>query len=391
MSVGRWLWGALVMVLAVVAAVVTTAKVQPRDLADEGLTVPAQGPAVTAPVCTPVSLEERAGRVLLVGLPGVTTPSNPLVDEVLDVGVGGVMLTHANVTDAPQVRELTGAIRARARTPMLVAADEEPGRVRAFGDILGSLPSARRLAAQTSLVDVKEIARQNAASMKALGINLALAPVADLDAGPWNGVIGDRSFSGDPAEASQYVLAYAHGLRQGGVTPVVKHFPGHGQARGDDHLGQAEVNLPLTTLTQKEALPFADAIRAGVPVVMMGNVAYDALEPDVPAGLSAAAYKLLRDMGFTGVAITDSIGMGAVNLRWDFDEAAIKAVAAGADGVLATDGRQARRMQEALVAAVRDGRLDERRLSEAAARMAALAGADPMLISCQSATMPVLR
>lgn len=390
MSLGRWLWSALVVGLAVVAAVVATAPSQPRDHADEQ-PVTAAGPVPAAPACTPATIEERAARVLLVGLPGVTTPTNPLVDEVLDVGVGGVLLTHANVADATQVKALTGALRARARHPLLVAADEEPGRVRTFAEIVGSVPSARRLAAQTSLADVRELARQSGAQMKSLGVNVALAPVADLDAGPWNGVIGDRSFSGDAAEASQYVLAYAHGLGQGGVTPVVKHFPGHGPARGDDHLGQAEVDVPLTTLVQTDALPFADAIRAGAPVVMMGNVAYDALDPGVPASLSPAAYGLLRSMGFKGAAITDSVGMGAVNLRWDFDEAAVKAIAAGADAVLATDGRQARRMQEALVTAVRNGRLDERRLDEASARMAALAGADPMLISCQPAEMPVLR
>lgn len=390
MSVGRWVWSALVVVLMVVATVVGTARVRPRDLSDENRAVTG-APLATSPPCTPARLEERAARVLIVGLPGVTAPTHPLINEVLDVGVGGVLLTGANVTDAGQVQALTSAIQARARRPVLVAADEEPGRVRTFADVLGAVPSARRLAAQASLADVRELARQNGARMKALGVNLALAPVADLDAGPWNGVIGDRSFSGDAAEASSYVLAYTHGLAVGGVTPVVKHFPGHGPASGDDHTGEARVDLPLATLAEKHVLPFADAIRAGAPVVMVSNVAYDALEPGVPASVSAAAYRLLRGLGFTGAAITDSIGMGAVNLRWDFDAAAVKAIGAGADGVLATDGRQARRMQEALVAAVRDGRLDEGRLDEAAARMAALAGGDPMLISCQPAAMPVLR
>jgi beta-N-acetylhexosaminidase len=123
----------------------------------------------------------------------------------------------------------------------------------------------------------------------------------------------------------------------------------------------------------------------------MGHVAYDALEPEVPASMSAAAYRLLRQLGFTGAAITDSIGMGAVNLRWDFDEGAVRAVAAGADGVLATDGSQARRMRDALIAAVQSGSLDEARLDEAAGRMMALAGGDPRALTCRSAGIPGLR
>jgi beta-N-acetylhexosaminidase len=214
--------------------------------------------------------------------------------------------------------------------------------------------------------------------------------VADLDAGPSDGIIGDRSFSAEPDESSRYALAYARGLAQGGVTPVVKHFPGHGRATGDDHVSFPAVSASLDDLMGTDVRPFADAIAAGAPVVMMSNVSYDALDPGVPASMSAAAYTLLRRLGFTGAAITDSVGMGAVNLLWDFDEAVVKAVSAGADGVLATDGWQARRMRDALVAAVQSGQLSEARLNEAAGRMMTLAGGDARPFSCRSADLPVL-
>jgi beta-N-acetylhexosaminidase len=180
-------------------------------------------------------------------------------------------------------------------------------------------------------------------------------------------------------------------LTAAGVTPVIKHFPGHGRASEDDHVALPEVSAPLDTLLQTDLMPFKGLMAAGAPVVMVANVAYDALDPGVPASMSPAAYRLLRSLGFKGAAITDSIGMGAVNLRWDFDEAVVKAVAAGADGVLATDGWQARRMRDALVAAVQNGQLPESRLDEAAGRMMAVAGGDATALSCTQTALPALK
>ena len=125
-------------------------------------------------------------------------------------------------------------------------------------------------------------------------------------------------------------------------------------------------------------------------MVMLNHLGYAALDPDLPASLSPKAYALLREMGFEGVAMTDSLGMGAVNLRWDFPEAAVRAIEAGADVALATDGNQAQRMRDALVEAVRSGRLPEARLNEAAARATALAGGDPRAMSCVDVELPTL-
>ena len=131
----------------------------------------------------------------------------------------------------------------------------------------------------------------------------------------------------------------------------------------------------MEELRDNDLKPFGELIAPGVPVVMMSNVDYTALDPNTPASLSARAYSLLREMGFKGAAITDSIGMGAVNQRWDWSEAAVKAIASGADGVLSTNGTFARDMVHGLVVAVQKGELSEARLNEAAARMIALAGA----------------
>ena len=147
----------------------------------------------------------------------------------------------------------------------------------------------------------------------------------------------------------------------------------------------------MAELRGNDLRPFADLIAQGIPVVMMSNVDYTALDPDTPASLSAPAYALLRQMGFDGVAITDSIGMGAVNQRWDWAEASVKAIASGADGVLSTNGQFARDMVHGLVVAVQTGQLSEDRLNEAAARMMALAGGDPTTFACRSVELPTLQ
>lgn len=381
---GGWRAGAVVLALLTAACSGVRAP-KPHDAGADASEVGQDVP------CLPAPLEVRAGRVLVVGLPDVTSPDDPLTDEVLDADVGGVLLTHANVSSAAQVQRLVGALRARARFPLFVAADEEPGRVRTFEDLFGSVPSARRLAAEKTVEAVQAVARASGLAMARLGVDVDLAPVADVDGGPWNGIIGDRSFSDDPLEAAAYALAYARGLQEAGVTAVLKHFPGHGRSEEDDHSSLPRVPTPLPLLRATDLRPFEVAVSAGAPVVMVGHVAYDALDPSTPASLSPAAYRLLRSLGFQGAAITDSIGMGAVNLRWDFDVAAVKAVQAGADGVLATDGWQAKRMQAALVAAVRSGALDEQRLDEAAGRMTALGRGDTDRLNCGATPLPVLR
>lgn len=342
----------------------------------------AQAPA---PECVSGSLRARAAQVLVVGLPGVTSASEPLATEVVELGVGGVFINDSNVFDAIQVRALSDGLRAASRFPLLVTTDEEAGRVSSFRTLMGATSSPRTLAATRSPAQVRTYAAGFGADLAGLGMNADLAPVADLDDGLSSGVIGDRSFSADPMIAGEYAEAFANGLTDAGLLPVAKHFPGHGATLDDVHKRGVTVATPLEELLATDVMPFVGLIEAGVPIVMMGHPTYLALDPKFPASMSPAAYDLLRNLGFQGVAMTDSIGMGAIHRRWDFPEAAAKAVAAGADAVLATDGRQATVMVDAIVKAVRKGTLDEGRLDEAVARMLTLKGVDPAVLTCGEA------
>lgn len=346
----------------------------------------------TEPACVPkATLHERAARVLIMGMPDVTDASQPLPVELMQLGVGGVLITGGNVDSRAQITKLTGDLKRAARNGLVISTDEEPGRVTSFGHIIGLTSSARRLAATGTTDAMRALARDQATDLAAMGITMDMAPVADLDAGPANATIGDRSFSPDPSVAARYAYAYALGMVDKGIDPVIKHFPGRAKAQGDDHVGRIVSDETMDELRTNDLKPFADLVAKGAPVVMVSNVDYAAIEPNTPASLSAKAYSMLREMGFKGVAITDSIGMGAVNQRWDWAEAAVKAIQSGADGVLSTDGKFARDMVHGLVVAVQKGELSEARLNEAAGRMVALAGGDPMAFACQAVQLPKLQ
>ncbi len=348
--------------------------------------------AAPKPECRPAPLAERAARVLIMGLPEVTSASDPLVDTLLDLRVGGVLISPYNVQSTSQVAALVQGIRDRASGPLLVSTDEEPGRVSTFVELFGPTPSARRLAAERSPAEVREFARQTGTKLAALGVDFDLAPVADLDDGPSRGIVGDRAFSGDPDTAYRYALAYASGLWDAQVVPLAKHFPGHGRSTDDSHVQETEtVWATLDDLMATDLRPFRDLIDAGIPVVMMNHVSYSLFEPDVPASLSPKAYQLLRSLGFEGAAITDSLGMAAVNLRYHPSDAALAAIKAGADGVVMTDGWAAENMRDTIVEAVQSGALSEARLDQAAARMTALAGGDPVAFACQDVRLPELK
>jgi len=331
-------------------------------------------------VCTRASLEDRAGLVLVVGLPGVTEATDPLVDQLVRAGVGGVMLRDDNIVDEEQAAELVAGLRDRLGEHLLVAIDDEGGRVTAMGALDEPVHSARTLArlgadeAEAFGADLGELARS-------IDVDWVFAPVVDLDAGPSTGVIGDRSFGDDPALVTEVAGAFATGLRSAGVAVTLKHFPGHGGS-GDPHVGVAVDHSTLEELAAADLLPFSALIDDGAEAVMVGHVEYPDIWGEQPASLTPGVYELLRDEGFDGVAITDALGMGAVHARYGFDRAPAMALEAGADAVLVNQGDQIDVLHQGLVDAVHEGRLDEARLDEAAGRMLELRGQPSEGIVC---------
>jgi beta-N-acetylhexosaminidase len=281
-------------------------------------------------------MHELWGQLLMVGIPGqeVDETTRCLIQELQ---VGGIILFKRNIAHPRQVAELIRACQKLALTagskPLLVAVDQEGGPVQRLHRPFPEMPSARQFGAGGDPAAVAASARQVALELRALGININLAPVLDVprrsDCPLW-----ERSYSNDPEQVARYGLAAVQGYLQGGVLPVVKHFPGLGATDLDSHL-----DLPTATpgADQREIdlLPFRRAVAAGVPGVMSAHVLVSEWDA-FPASLSRVAVsRILREqLGFTGLAFTDDLEMGAVTKQWPVAEAAQLAVAAGQDILL---------------------------------------------------------
>ncbi|HEY7812437.1 MAG TPA: glycoside hydrolase family 3 N-terminal domain-containing protein, partial [Nakamurella sp.] len=299
----------------------------------------AESPSTTTPVCTEAAavarwpLARRAAQLVVV--PALDGQLRQLGSPI-SAGVGGVLLLGSSTpTDlAAQV----GAANRLAPTPLMVMADEEGGGVQRLAELVESLPWARQMAATWTPAQVQAAAVRTARQMQAVGVTVDLAPVLDVDGGDGPNASnpdGLRSFSADPTTVVRYGTAFADGLLQGGVTPVVKHFPGLGGATANTDYGPADTRR-LAELRATGLVPFRAAVAAGAPAVMISNAAVPGLTT-LPASISPAAVQtLLRDeLGFHGLVLTDSLSAGSVSAAgYGIVRAAVAAVEAGADMVL---------------------------------------------------------
>jgi beta-N-acetylhexosaminidase len=304
-------------------------------------------------------------------------------------GVGGLILfgPRAPLDLGDRLRRLVRD----ARVAPIVASDEEGGSVQRLETIVGELPSARRMAATLTPAEIRALARDAGTAMARAGVLMDLAPVLDLDDRPGPSTSnpdGTRSFSLDPGIASEAGLAFAAGLQDAGVVPVVKHFPGLGYSTGNTD-DRSAATKPWAQLQESDLLPFQDAIAAGIPAVMIANATVPGLT-DEPAGLSQVVIEqeLRGRLGFDGLVVTDSLSAEAISAAgYGVPKAAVAALRAGADLVVYGGGGSAdpaltTRTITAITAAVEAGRLDRARVEEAAARVLAVKG----ITACGSPT-----
>lgn len=254
--------------------------------------------------------------------------------------------------------------------PGIVAVDQEGGMVARVKSPLTEWPSpmAYGAAGDTGLTARAQEAMDT--ELAALGFTMNFAPDSDVTLGPADPVIGARSFSSDPEAVGEQTVAGIEGALAAGVLPSAKHFPGHGSVTTDSHVGLPVQDATLKELKARDWQPFARAIEAGTPMVMVGHIAVEALEPGVPSSLSSATYGALRDLGFEGVAVTDALNMGAVEQSAPGGGAAVEALAAGADLLLMPASID--EAHAAVVDAVESGDVPEERLDEAATRVVAM-------------------
>lgn len=326
-------------------------------------------------------LERLANGVLWPGFFGTTAPQW-LRDELSD-GLAGVVYFGQNVSD--ELSALSTEILA-ANPDALIGIDEEGGSVTRLESATGStVPGAAQLGLLDDLVASERTGAELARRVRAVGANVVLGPVADVNTDPRNPVIGVRAFGDDPDLVSRHVVATIDGLQDAAVAACVKHFPGHGDTHLDSHHALPEIALDVEEIERVHLAPFRAAVEAGVDAVMTAHIVVPAWG-EQPATLNPRVLGMLREWGYDGVIITDALDMAAIRETVGLGGGAALALAAGADllcignptnpgdaALPDQDERDFRAARDGIVAALRDGSLARERVEEAAARVAGLA------------------
>ncbi len=344
------------------------------------------------PSVASLSLDEKIGQMLLVGFRGCAPADCALIDrDIREHHVGAIVLFDQeradgarplrNVESPAQVRALLAHLQAQARIPLLTTIDQEGGRVNRLKPERG-FPATRsheELGRAGRPEETRRHAGEIGRTLAGLGLNLNLAPVVDLDAHPDNPIIKGkgRSFSADPAAVAEHAAAYVRGHHAAGVLTCLKHFPGHGSAAGDTHLGVVDVTA---TWHERELEPFRALIAAGLADVVMSAHVFNAkLDPDRPATLSRRVITgLLRErLGFHGVVSSDDMEMKAIAGHHGLEKSVPAAIEAGIDLLcfgnnLSYDPGIAGKAAGLIRRAVEAGRFPEERIDESCARILAL-------------------
>jgi beta-N-acetylhexosaminidase len=353
-----------------------------RNSAD---TAPLEGPLPEPPVAcgeggallAAMSTRDKLAQLLMVGVTGADDARGVVGSH----HVGGIMI--GSWTDLTMVGDPLHAIaNAAGPLPLAVSVDEEGGRVSRLSGVIGEQPSPRVLAQTKTPAEVRDIAFQRGQAMRNLGVTIDFAPVVDVTTESDEEVIGDRSFGSDSVQVVDYAGAYAQGLRDAGLMPVLKHFPGHGRASGDSHEGGV-VTPPLADLETSDLVPYRMLTTQSPVAVMVGHMQVPGLTGSDPASLSPHAYGLLRSGNyggppFGGLVFSDDLSsMGAINQRYGVAEAVLRSLQAGADVALWVTTDEVPAVLDRLESAVAAGELAPSRVDESVLKLAAVKGKSP--------------
>ena len=314
-------------------------------------------------------IREHVGQLIVAGFAGPTIPIE-LRAIAREFDLGGVILFARNIEEPAQVAELAfEAGRLSRELPVWVSVDQEGGRVARLRSPFTEWPPMITLGRSGDPALAERFARSMAAELAAVGVTLDYAPVLDVDTNPDNPVIGDRSLSREATDVARLGGVIIETLQECGIAACGKHFPGHGDTAVDSHEELPVVEHPPERIREVELEPFREAIRRRVAAIMTAHVRYPALDESAAATLSAPIVTgLLRDeLGFEGLIATDDMQMGAIAKHHPVPEATVRAVAAGCDMVLLSGTEATEQVDafEAIIRAVEEDRLPERRVDDA--------------------------
>ncbi len=328
-----------------------------------------------------LSTDEKVGQLLFTTYHGSFTATDSpayrqIMHDVNDLHVGGfINITQGSPlgivkSQAYPTAVLNNQLQAKSKLPLLVGADFERGTAMRL-DEGTSFPTAMAVAAGGDSKDAYTMGKITALEARAVGVHWVYAPVADVNNNPGNPIINTRSFGENPARVAEFVSAFVRGVEENGGIATAKHFPGHGDTAADSHIDLPVIPANRERLENLELIPFRAAMASGVGSVMTGHLSIPALEPDAntPATLSSNILTglLRKDLGFEGLVVTDAMDMGGITVRYAPGEAAVRAIAAGADCVLMPPVPDA--AFEALQASVKSGRITKERLDASVRRI----------------------
>ncbi|NGP77292.1 glycoside hydrolase family 3 protein [Balneolaceae bacterium YR4-1] len=292
-----------------------------------------------------ITLDEKIGQMIKVGFRGLTVAEdNPIVQDIRKYHIGGVVLFDydvprdtavRNISSADQVQELVQDLQSYADIPLIVAIDQEGGRVARLKPKYGfeKSVSAQYLGGLQNPDSTRKYARQTGETLSELGINTNLAPVVDVNINAENPVIGgiERSFSEDPEVVSRQARIYIETLHDYGIITTLKHFPGHGSSKEDSHLGVVDVT---EYWQEEELIPYRNLIESETAdIIMTAHIFNARLDSVYPATLSKPIITgILRDsLGFEGVVMSDDLQMKAIRTQYGLKETIKMSIQAGVD------------------------------------------------------------
>jgi beta-N-acetylhexosaminidase len=325
-----------------------------------------------------MSLEQKVGQVFMLGFDGTTiTATNRAL--IAGLHLGGVTLFGRNIENGQQLAQLDAGLQTIADpVPLFISVDQEGGLVVRVTSGATIFAGNMALGATGDPNLARKVAQASASELLAMGVNMDLAPVVDVNTNPLNPVIGIRSFGSNVGPVTNLAAETVDALQSAGVSAVAKHFPGHGDTDVDSHRDLPVVLHSLDRLQSLEFLPFQAAIQSGVDGIMTAHLYLPAIEPqpDLPATLSKTVLTtLLREqLGYQGLVLTDALDMEAIKKDRSAAGAAVEAFEAGADmlliaGITSDDRRHLGDGPPALLAAVRSGRVSEERLDASVLRI----------------------
>lgn len=327
-----------------------------------------------------MTLEQKVGQVMMIGFDGTALPTD-LREMIEQYFIGGVILYERNVESPRALAQLDAdmqnAAQQNGQPGLFISIDQEGGIVARLKEEKGfsEFPGAMAIAATGDPGNARLMAGALAAELKALGINMDLAPDLDVNNNPANPVIGARSFGSDPARVAAFGTAFIEGLQANGIMAVGKHFPGHGDTGVDSHVALPTVPHDRARLEAVEFVPFKAAMKAGVAGIMSAHITFPAIDPTpgLAATLSPKVLTgLVRDeMRYDGLLMTDSLAMGALaQSGYPVPQAAATALKAGADVLLFNNGYELHRQAHRLIVDwVQRGVIPQARLDEAVRRV----------------------